>query len=183
MRPFLRQSILIVLWLWHAVASAAPPGGDFTLPTSAGTRFSLADQRGKVVLLYFGFTRCPDVCPTGLILIGEALERMGARAADIVTVFVSLDPARETAEGLTEYTRFFHPAIVPLLGTEAAVQRVARQYGVRFRKIPVDGPLGYTLDHTAEAYLIDRHGRLVRILPHGTPGSAIAKALEQVSGR
>jgi protein SCO1/2 len=168
--------VLAVLAL--AESASAARGGDFEMGDARGGRFRLADHRGEIVILYFGFTRCPDVCPTSLSVLAAALDSLGTRARHVLPLFVSFDPEQETPDGLTEYVRFFHPAIVPLLGTAAETANLARRYGVQFRKVPSDGALGYTMDHTAHFYLIDPGGRLVRILPHGTPASEIAKAIE-----
>jgi protein SCO1/2 len=171
---------------WIALASflvISPPGlaalgGEFELADARGGRFRLADHRGQVVILYFGFTRCPDICPTSLTVLSAALDSLGALNQRVLPVFVSFDPERETPAGLAQYVRFFHPAIVPLVGSDAEVAALARRYGAQFRKVAGDGAMGYTIDHTAHFYLVDRFGRLARILPHGTPASEITNAIK-----
>lgn len=177
-------AMMLMLGVGVAQAGAAPrePGGDFALPDTRGGTFRLSEQRGRVVVLYFGFTQCPDVCPTGMTVLSEALERLGGRADGILPVFVSIDPERDTPDSLDQYVTFFHPSIVALLGTPKEVLNLARRYGATFRKVKSDGAMGYTVDHTASFYLIDARGQLVRVLPHGTPASAMVRAFERALG-
>lgn len=172
-----------IVWLlvsWGAEAGrGAPAGGDFSLRMAGGGRFELAQARGRVVLIYFGFTRCPDVCPTGLATLRDALDLLGAGRREVLPLFVAIDPERETDQGLRDYTGAFHAALVPLTGRSAEVAAVARAYGVRYRKVRIGGALGYTIDHTADLQVVGRDGRLARILPHGTPAAAVAAAVAE----
>ncbi|HCA26684.1 MAG TPA: SCO family protein [Betaproteobacteria bacterium] len=160
-------------------SAGAPQGGDFTLQSADGPR-SLHDFRGKVVLLYFGYTFCPDICPTTLTLIGQALSSLSpAQQAQIQGIFVTVDPARDTAQKMKAYVRYFYPGLIGLTGNPQEIAAVARRYGVVYRKHKEKSG-GYLIDHSAFIYLIGRHGKLRRTLPHGAPAAAIAAALRQL---
>jgi len=152
-------------------------GGDFTLTDARGRTRSLHDFRGKVVALYFGFTTCPDICPTDLLALGQAIKDLGKDGRAIQPLFVTLDPARDKPAVIAEYARNFHPDFVALTGTEAEVANVARLYKVFHRKVPVKGASGYTIDHSAFTYVIDRQGKYVGFIPPGTPRDKIARIL------
>ena len=154
-------------------AESTAPGGDFTLRGPDGP-VSLADQRGKVVLLYFGYTFCPDVCPTSLVLVAQALgalspeERQNVRA-----YFISVDPERDTPEVMRAYAPFFHPAIIGLTGSPQEIAAVSRLYGARYMKQKsVDGA-PYAVDHSSYTYVIGPDGKLAGRLPHAAPSSDI----------
>lgn len=149
-------------------------GGDFTLQSADGP-VSLKDYRGKVVLVYFGYTYCPDICPTELTNVTAGLNRLKPEEAGRVAVlFVSLDPERDTPAHLKEYTAFFHPAMVGVTGTPAEVAAVAKQYGVYYARQNTGSAGGYVIDHSAELFLIGRDGRLAGRLPHATPAERVA---------
>jgi cytochrome oxidase Cu insertion factor (SCO1/SenC/PrrC family) len=156
-----------------------PIGGPFTLSDPAGRRVSLADFRGKLVLLYFGFASCPDVCPTDLAVIGHALRELGAAAEEVQPLFVTLDPQRDRAALLREYARAFHPRFVALTGTEAEIRRVATDFKVFFEKVPLPGTQTYTIDHTAYTFLLDRKGEFVILFPPGTPADRVLFILRE----
>jgi len=146
----------------------APKGGDFTLQSPAGP-VSLADQRGKVVLLYFGYTFCPDICPTSLSAIAQALSALTpAEMAKVKTFFISVDPERDTMDVLKVYAPFFHPSIVGLSGSSEQVAQVARLYGARYMKQKPDENGLYSVDHLAYIYVVAPDGKLAASLPHGT---------------
>jgi len=149
-------------------------GAPFTLYDPAGRRVSLADFEGKLVLLYFGFATCPDVCPTDLALIAQALRQVDSEA--LQPLFVTLDPQRDSPAVLREYVAAFHPAFVALTGTEAQVRRVATSFKVFFEKVPLAGG-GYTIDHTAYTFLLDRRGKFVILFPPGTPPERMVEIL------
>ncbi len=159
---------------------AAPPqGGDFTLQGRAGP-LHLHNLRGKVVLLYFGYTQCPDICPTTLIDLRQALDRLTPeQRRQVQVVFVSLDPARDTPDTLADYVAWFDPTFLGVTGTPDAVAEVARRYGVVWRRVPAASGAGYLIDHSAVVYVIDRQGRLVGSLPHGTPPARIVATLRR----
>ncbi len=160
-----------------------PLGGDFTLD-SPGGKLSLQDYRGKVVLLYFGYTFCPDVCPTALSALGQAFAALDPdELAQVQGVFVSVDPERDTMEVLNVYAPFFHPHIVGASGTPAQVAEVARRYGVSYMKQKSVDDRPYTVDHSSFTYLIDREGRLAAMLPHGAPAADIVAQIRRHLGR
>lgn len=190
MRGFDLTVMLCCAWLpfaadAHAQASTpnsarqqAALGGDFVLKDTRGNTFRLDSQRGKLVLIYFGYTGCPDVCPTDLLQLRDVVSLLGERAARVLPVFISLDPARDTAQQLADYAAAFSPAIVPLTGSEAQLRRIAKAYGAHFRYIGrTPGSANYTVDHPANLYVVDTAGKLARIVPYGTPTAEVLKAI------
>ncbi len=158
----------------------APQGGDFTLQSAAGP-VSLEQFRGKVAVLYFGYTWCPDICPTSLAMISSALRQLTpAELAAVQTMFISVDPNRDTLERLTSYAQYFHPTILGVTGTPEEVAKVARLYGAGYRKVEQDSATNYVVDHTADIYVIDQQGKLYRTLPHGTPPTEILAVLREL---
>lgn len=153
--------------------------GEFTLLSSKG-EVSLSDYKGKPVILYFGYTFCPDVCPVGLAVIRDALKSDPALKGTPV-LFVTLDPERDSLKRLAEYTAFFHPNIVSLTGNLEAIKSVVGAYGGFFKKSApsikeaIDD--NYTVDHSAYYYIIDSEGRLIRVLDHNVKANEIAKVL------
>jgi protein SCO1/2 len=171
-----------VLWGWQPVDSlAAPPkGGDFTLQSADGP-VALHDFRGKVVLVYFGYTFCPDVCPTSLGYTAQALSSLSKDELERVRVlFISVDPGRDTPAKLKEYATFFHPNIIGLTGSPAEVARVARLYGASFAIQKTDSAGGYVVDHSAALYLVGPDGHLKSTLSHGTPPAEMVAAIRKI---
>jgi cytochrome oxidase Cu insertion factor (SCO1/SenC/PrrC family) len=154
-------------------------GGPFALTDPAGRRVALDDFRGKLVLLYFGFATCPDVCPTDLATIGQALRELGAAADGVQPLFVTLDPQRDTPEILREYAAAFHPRFVALTGTEDEIRRVATDFKVFYEKVKLPGTSTYTIDHTAYTFLLDREGGFVILFPPGTPAERMVFMLRE----
>lgn len=156
------------------------PAGDFELGTPRGT-LDLQQLRGKVVVLYFGYTWCPDVCPTSLALLGMALHRLEPQELEAIQpVFISVDPERDTLERLAEYTPYFHPALLGATGTPQQIAEVARRYGVAYAREQGGGATDYTVDHSSLTYLLDRNGKLHEVLPHGTSPDKIVSAIRQL---
>jgi protein SCO1/2 len=151
------------------MSGKGPVGGPFTLTDQDGGRKSLSDFRGKLVLLYFGFTYCPDVCPTDLMSIGNLVRSFGPDGVQLQPVFVTLDPERDTREVLRAYATSFHPRFVSLSGTEDEIRRVATSYKVFFEKVRPPGTDTYFIDHSAYVFLLDREGRFITLFPPGTP--------------
>ena len=157
-----------------------PAGGDFTVQTADGP-LALHALRGKLVLLYFGYTFCPDICPTSLAATAEGLRRLSAdELARVAVIFVSVDPERDTPARLKDYVAFFHPAIVGVTGTPAEIADVARRYGVSYaiQKAATAGG-GYVVDHSADTYLVGPDGRLAGRIAHATPPEQVAAAIRQ----
>lgn len=149
-------------------AEKRPSGGDFTLQGPDGP-VSLSDYRGKVVLLFFGYTFCPVICPTSLSNIAQALAELTSEERDLVQgIFISVDPERDTADVLRVYAPFFHPRIIGLTGTQDQIRDVARLYGTRYVKQKPDSDGLYSVDHSALTYIIGRDGGLVTGMPNGT---------------
>jgi len=159
----------------------APPGGDFTLQSVDGP-VSLKDFRGQVVLLYFGYTKCPDVCPTSLSFLTQALNELtDDELKQVQGIFVSVDPKRDTPEVLKEYVEYFHPRLVGVTGTAEEVAEVAVLYGAQYYEVELEGSaFGYSVNHSAVTYLITPEGVLRFIFPHGTPPQVIVEAIRYV---
>lgn len=141
------------------------PAPELSLQASNGGTLSLARYRGRVVLLEFGFTNCPKVCPTTLATLASARKRLGANARDVQVVFVTVDPERDTAAQIRAYLRGFDPAFVGGTGTPAQLADVRKRYGVMAQRRNVGD--GYTVGHSSSLYLIDRKGRLRAMMPYG----------------
>lgn len=158
-----------------------PTGGDFTLKSADGP-VSLHDFRGKVVLLYFGYTWCPDICPTSLALMSQGLSGLDKKElADVQGIFVSVDPARDTVQRLKTYTAYFHPKIMGVTGTPDEVADVAKLYNVSYRLVKEsDSATGYTVDHSSFTYVIGKKGKLREVLPHGTQPERIRKVIRKL---
>ena len=157
-------------------------GAPFTLTDPHGKRVSLADFRGKVVLLYFGYTYCPDVCPTDLLVIAQSLKSLGKDVEQVQPIFITLDPARDTRELLRGYAVAFHPRIIALTGSDVEIRRVATAYKVFFEKVTPPESGTYFIDHSAFTFLLDRSGKYVLFFPPGTPPNRMAaKVREQLA--
>ena len=141
-------------------------GGDFTL-FQGDKPIRLSDFHGKLVVMYFGFASCPDVCPTTLTIIASALRQLTPEELETVQpVFISIDPERDQGEKLTAYATYFHPGFIGITGTPDEVQKVANQYGGFFIKVESDSALEYLVEHTSKTYIISKDGQYVSILPH-----------------
>lgn len=140
-------------------------GGPFQLTTQDGTPLSDADLKGRPFAIFFGFTHCPEVCPTTLWELSEALKALGPDAGDLAVLFVSLDPTRDTPEVLKSYIGSFDDRIIGLTGSEADVATLAKAYRVYWQKVPGEGG-DYTLDHTAAVYLMDRTGDFTGLISY-----------------
>lgn len=167
--------------LW---ADGTPPGGDFTLQSADGP-VSLKSLRGKVVLLFFGYTSCPDVCPLDLRIMAEALDGLSeAQLARVQGLFVSVDPGRDSVEKLQQYAGYFHSKILGLTDTEEVIKKVASLYGVQYYQVALkDSRLPYAVNHSAATYLIDPEGSLRFIFPHETPAQALHEAVVYILGQ
>lgn len=142
------------------VALQSSVGGPFKLTDQNGKPVTDADMKGKPFLVFFGFTHCPDVCPTALFEISEILRELGKDGDRMHAMFVSVDPERDTPEKLKDYLSSFDPRLIAATGDEAAVAAIVKAYRVYAKKVPLDGG-GYTMDHTAIVYLMDKNGRFV----------------------
>ncbi|MBR9867086.1 MAG: SCO family protein [Oceanospirillales bacterium] len=145
-------------------------GGNFTLQGVNGD-VSLHDFKGKVVLIYIGYTHCPDVCPTSLAVISQAMKNLDAdQRKQIQPIFISVDPDRDTPEHLAEYSAFFHPSFIGVTGSREKIDQVVSQYGAFYRIVNMkDSAIGYAVDHSSRIYLINKQGALSKTMAHGTP--------------
>ncbi|MBL8671660.1 MAG: SCO family protein [Alphaproteobacteria bacterium] len=154
-------------------------GGPFALVDHTGKARTEADFRGKYMLVFFGFTHCPDVCPTGLATVAQALEEVGPLADRIVPAFVSVDPERDTPELLGGYVTAFSPRFVGLTGTPEQVAQAAKAYRVIYKKIDVRAPDAYNMMHSALFYLMGPDGKFVTHFGSGTSASQMATGLKK----
>jgi protein SCO1 len=172
--------------LTAAFAPKAPTlsgfGGPFRLTDQDGRVVTDADFHGKWLLLYFGYTHCPDACPTALNAIAEALDRLGPTRDKIRPVFVTLDPERDTPEVLKSYTSAFQAGVVGLTGSPAQIQMVAKEYRITYRKHPEPKGDDYTVDHTSIIFLIDPKGKPVSLFSHETPPDRLSRRLKETIG-
>jgi protein SCO1/2 len=158
-----------------ALIDPAQPAPQIELPASTGGTFRLSDYQGKVVLLFFGYTSCPDVCPTTLGDMKQVRERLSEEAEQVQVVFVTVDPQRDTAERLASYLSLFDPSDIGLTGSEEQLDPVWQAYGV-YRAIDTSTQTatGYLVDHSSRVYLIDRQGNLRLTYAFGTAPADIA---------
>lgn len=175
-----------VVWIWQPAKeqahqdialAAAPTGGDFTLQSPNGP-LSFHDLRGKVVLVYFGYTFCPDICPTSLAFAAQGLDLLDEHElARTRILFISVDPERDTLKKLKEYCAFFHPNILGLTGTPQEIASAAKLYGASYARKDTGSAGGYVVDHSASTYVVDPAGKLVATLGHGTAPAEVARAI------
>jgi len=173
-------AILGVAFLWHpgdAAGPAAAPAADFVLQSADGP-VDTRSLRGKVVLVYFGYTYCPDVCPTSLYAIGQGIELLKPEeAAQVRVIFISVDPERDTPARLKEYAGFYHPNIVGVTGTAEQIAAAAKLYGAFYAIQKVPGAAHYVVDHSAATYVLSPAGGLVASLPHGLKPAEFASEI------
>lgn len=156
-------------------------GGPFELVDQNGRTVTDATFRGKKLLVYFGFTHCPDVCPTGLSAMSSALQSLGEEAADVQPLFITVDPARDTPDALQSYMTYFGPSFLGLTGSDAQVDKAAKAYRVYYKKAPAKGDAAnYSMDHSSIIYLMDENGRYVQHFTHEASPEAIAGALAKM---
>ncbi|WP_414525011.1 SCO family protein [Pseudochelatococcus sp. G4_1912] len=172
----------IMLQLRETANTPAPSaiGGPFTLTSSNGNTVTEKDFLGKPTLIFFGFTRCPDICPTTLFEVSEMLKAAGSDAERVNILFVSVDPDRDTPASLKEYLESFDTRILGLSGTQEQIDEISKLYRVYARKIPTgDAPDDYTMDHTAIVYLMDKQGRFVNAFNLQRPPEESANDLKK----
>jgi len=160
--------------------SGADYARDFALTDASGARRTLSDYRGKVVVLFFGYTQCPDVCPTTLSELARVRRALGADATRIQVLFVTLDPQRDTPQLLAHYVPAFDPSFIGLYGTEPQIHATAREFKIFYQKVPGATPDSYTLDHTSGSYVFDRQGRIRLFVPSQARAEPIASDLRRL---
>ncbi len=163
------------------VIQSPEPAPEFTLTGPNGQPVSLSDFKGKTVAMFFGYTSCPDVCPTTLSAASQAIKKLGARGENVQFLMVTVDPERDTPEKLNQYVTNFNPRFKGLWGTPEEIAKVAALYGIYYEKVPGVRPDLYTMDHTATVLVIDKNGRLKLVLPFETSIDAMASDLEYIS--
>jgi protein SCO1/2 len=157
--------------------TGGPMGGELRLTGHDGQPRSLAEFRGKVVVVIFGFTHCPDVCPTALADMAKAVRALGDREREVQVLFVTLDPKRDSLELLKQYVPAFHPGFIGLRGDAAQTTAVTKAFHVYASERPGKTPESYTIDHSAQSFVFDREGRLRLLLPPAMASAAIAADL------
>ncbi len=172
-------------WSWFAPAGEAPGmvaiGGPFALVGSDGRIVTDADFRGRWMLVYFGYTRCPDACPMALNSVANALDRLHSDRSRIAPIFITVDPARDTPDVMGHYVALFDRQIIGLTGTQAQIDRVTREYRVYAARHP--GKNGdYTMDHSSILYVMDKQGRFNSVIDGAADPADIAARLEKLDG-
>jgi cytochrome oxidase Cu insertion factor (SCO1/SenC/PrrC family) len=158
-------------------SGAVTVGGPYALTDQNGDKRSSSDFRGKYQLIYFGYSFCPDVCPTTLGVMSQALDKMGVDADRIVPIFITIDPARDTPQVLKNYMAAFGPRFVGLTGTPAEIAAAEKEYRVYAKKQPLDGKGNYGMDHSSVIYLMGPDGRLVSFYDELISPDALEKDL------
>lgn len=198
LNSIMRQLLILCCCVWALVAcdnkapttnlsfantdiTGADFGRDFELTDHTGQRRSLADYRGKVVALFFGFAQCPDICPTTLSDLAQVKQQLGADGDKLQVLFITLDPQRDTQEILASFVPAFDPSFVALRGTQAEIDKVTKDFKVFAQKVPGKDGGAYTIDHTAATYVYDPQGRLRLFVRHGQVASLTAD-IKQLMG-
>lgn len=154
-------------------------GGDFTLTDHRGKQRALSEFRGKVVVLFFGYTHCPDVCPTTMMEYANAIKLLGKQAEEVQLLFVTVDPKRDTPAVLANYVPYFNPHFIGLTGAEDELQKVLTQFKIVALRVP-DSNGGYMIDHSAGSYLFDKKGRLRVYEPYAMNASALSYDIREL---
>jgi len=172
--PTLPSHAIDISWRYEQVAA------DFKLADATGKARSLSDFRGKVVVLFFGYTHCPEVCPTTLADLAQAMRLLGAEAEKVQVLFVTLDPERDTPEVLAKYVPSFNSSFLGLYGDADATAQAAKVFAVSYEKHEEKN--GYTLDHSDGAYLIGKSGKAVLLSPYGQPTELLVEDIKLLLG-
>jgi protein SCO1 len=159
------------------------PAAEFALASSGPAPVGPQHFRGKLVVLFFGFTACPDVCPLTMQRLGAAMHELGDRADQVQVILVSVDPDRDPPERVDAYAKAFHPSFVGVTGSEDELRAVASSYGIFFARNPDAGGAGYSVDHSASSLVLDRTGQLRMIWPFDTSSEDLASDLRYLLRR
>ena len=160
--------------------TGADYGRELALPDVDGRVRTLADFKGKAVVVFFGFTHCPDVCPTTMAELADVKRRLGADGEGLQAVFVTVDPERDTPQQLKQYMTAFDPSFVALRGTPAQTEAIAKSFKAYYKKVPGADADSYTVDHTAGSYVFDPQGRLRLFVRYGQPVADWVSDLRQL---
>ena len=153
---------------------------DFTLTDHTGKQRSLADFRGRVVVIFFGYMHCPDVCPSTMAEMASVMKALGPQAERVQVLFVSVDPERDTPALLAQYVPAFDPRFLGLTGDQAAIEKIAREFKLFYKKVPGKEAGSYTMDHTAGSYVFDPKGQIRLFIRHGQGAEPIVQDLKQL---
>jgi protein SCO1/2 len=191
--PFLRTCCVATLLMILTACSPKPEfkniditgstafGKDFSLVDPDGKARTLADFKGKVVVMFFGYTQCPDVCPTTLTEMQQVMTMLGSQSDKVQVLFVTVDPQRDTAEILKQYVPAFDPRFLGLRPTDdAALEKVAKDFKIYYKKVPGTSPGSYTIDHTAGSYAFDPDGHLRLYIKHAQGPETLAHDLKEL---
>ena len=175
------SAVVMCALLARAATSAVTIGGPFTLSTPDGATVTDETYRGKWLLVYFGYTFCPNSCPTTLLEVATALKKLGADADHVQPLFITVDPQRDTPKVMQQYTASFDPRIVGLTGTQQQIAAAAQEYGVYYARVPSGpGADDYVVDHSTYLYVMNPHGKFVRAFDTNTSGDRIADVLREL---
>lgn len=171
-------------WLSNDDESGEPRGGEIALASTQGEFALSALDEEQLAAIYFGYTYCPDVCPMTLAVVRQALGQLEPALAErVVPVMISVDPERDTLERLEEYMGYFGERFVGARGSEAQLEDIAQRYGIFWRRVEMEeSAMGYTVDHSASLYLVDRHGEIRRRVLYSPTPHALIEALRQELG-
>ncbi len=159
--------------------TGAPYGKELALTDHTGQPRTLADFKGKVVVIFFGYTQCPDVCPTTMVEMAQVMKDLGPDADRVQVLFVTIDPQRDTQALLAQYVPAFDPRFLGLFGDEEATKKVAKEFKVFYQKVPSkNNPESYSMDHTAGSYVLDPQGNLRLFIKYGQGTQAIVQDLK-----
>lgn len=185
-------SFAVLIWRQYMVPTGSPAvvmsesstgkpkiGGSFSLVDQDGKAVTEADFKGRFMLVYFGYTFCPDVCPTSLSAMAEALDILGDKADQVVPVFITVDPQRDTPEQMKMYVEYFHPRLVGLSGTVDQVAAAANAYKAYFAKAGDGTEEEYLMDHSSITYLMGPDGQFISHFSHGVDGEEMAKRMKE----
>jgi protein SCO1 len=159
------------------------PAADFALETAGGERLGPQAFRGQLVVLFFGFTNCPDICPMTMHRLSEAMAELGDRADQVQVILVSVDPERDPPEVIDGYAKRFDPRFLGLTGSDEELRVVTSSYGIFYARNEVEGETGYTVDHSASTLVLDRNGNLRLVWPFDTSAEAMAHDLQHLIRR
>jgi len=157
-----------------------PPANDFVLTDQNGNPFHLSQLRGKVLFLFFGYTHCPDACPTTMAKLSQVYKLLGRNASQVVTVFVSVDPHRDTSSVLKSYLAYFHMNAIGLTGTKEEIDVVVKEYGAKYEIEESDSAAGYHVNHSTDLYLLDQKGELARTFNYADGTQVIVDGVKQL---
>ena len=160
--------------------TGAPYARELALTDHTGARRTLADYKGKVLVVFFGFTQCPDVCPTTLSDLALARQKLGPAGQDLRVIFITVDPERDTQAVLAQYVPGFDPSFVGLYGSAAEIERTAREFKVFYQKVPGKTATSYTIDHSAGSFVFDRDGRVRLFVRHAQGVDALVGDLKRL---